>query len=679
MGKLITILLAPAAALMNKISLPVKFTLVFVLFFVPVSYTAYVSTVEQLNEIEKMELEQTGLAYMKTLRPLFEHIAEIRGLTNAYLYGNTSIKGKILERRQYVQSELKVLIDIDKQYGAALRTEDKVKGIQKLWTGLTRDVLDKEPVKAFDAHTEVIRQILALNIHIMEASELVLSKEIDINYMANILGIRIPVLAETLGKARGLGAGIAASKDISTEARLKLTGFVQTIENANVTMSHGFKVVFENNETMSKELSLLHQTAVNATKQFINVTRKELLQGDSINIDSDKYFSKGSSAIMDNLKLFDKSLPQLDMLLKQRIDQAWSVIIINDGISVALLVITAFLFGGFYTGLMSSIRRIKDAVHSMAEGDLTINIKLDAKDEMQLIADDMNMMIERTNALVSQVISSANMVVTSSDQSSVASENTRTGVEQQNIELELVATAMNEMSATVHDVAKNASNTANSTRDADKAANQGRTVVNQTIDSINELANKMQQSSNVIQQLEQDSESIGSVLDVIRGIAEQTNLLALNAAIEAARAGEQGRGFAVVADEVRTLAGRTQDSTQEIQTMIEKLQQGAQSAVKSMSEGLEQTEKTVAQAGEAGTTLKEITSAVDQVAMMNDQIASAAEEQSAVAEEINRNVVNVRDVAVNTAENANQTAATSESLKQVASQLQVLVSEFKVN
>lgn len=679
MSKPLAVLLSPAIALMNKMSLPSKFALIFVLFFVPVSYTAYVSTTEQLNIIDNMEIEKKGLVYMQALRPLFENIATTRGMTNAYLNGNTSLKNKIYQRRNKVDAELAALLEVDAKYGSILNTGNMANNIQQQWKQVIASAFNDDAEKAFTDHTRVIKSVLALNVHILEVSKLVLSSDIDINYGANILGVRIPVLAETLGKARGLGAGVAAAGTIAPDARLKLTGFIQTIENANIAMSHGFDVVFESNSEMKNLLSSLRNTATEATKRFINITRKELLQTDSISIDSNEYFKKGSLAIEENLKLFDSNLPQLMTLIDDRIKNAHNAIILNDGISAVLLLLTAFLFGGFYNGLMTSIRRIKDAVHDMAEGDLTVKVKLDAEDEMQLIAEDMNMMIERTNALVSQVISSANQVVISSDQSSVASENTRGGVEQQNTELELVATAMNEMSATVHDVAKNASNTAQSTRDADKAANEGRNVVNSTIESINELADKMQQASDVIQKLEADSESIGSVLDVIRGIAEQTNLLALNAAIEAARAGEQGRGFAVVADEVRTLAGRTQDSTQEIQSMIEKLQQGAQSAVKAMSFGLEQTEKTVEQAGKAGSTLEEITLAVDQVTMMNDQIASAAEEQSAVAEEINRNVVNVRDVAVNTAENANQTAATSESLNEVASQLQVLVSEFKVN
>lgn len=679
MAKLYRLFISPAVAILNRLGLTAKFALIFVLYLIPVGYVAISSTSEQMQLIDAVKLEKIGLEYMAGIRPIFEHMAQTRGMTNAYLQGKTELKRKISGKRAIVETELLSLLDLDTKYGQVLQIGERAKSIQKDWSRVVNNAFTMKPEEAFSAHTDVINKVLALNEYILETSALIVTPKIDDNFMANALSVRLPVLVETMGKARGLGAGVATAGEATSEVSIKLTGFVQTIENANVAMSHGYDVVFENNSIARKKLASLVQSANSVTQQFIHITRANLLETDSVSTDPLKYFSMGTDAISSNLKLYDATLPLLDEILTEDIRTLENNIRTTISISVLLLIVTAFLFGGFYHGLMNSIKSIKDAVHSMAEGDLTVEVKLEAKDEMQLIANDMNMMIEKTNALVSQVISAANLVVSSSDQSSVASNSTREGVDQQNMELELVATAMNEMSATVHDVARNASHTAEATREADKAANNGRAVVNQTIVSINELSEKMQQASGVIQQVEQDSESIGSVLDVIRGIAEQTNLLALNAAIEAARAGEQGRGFAVVADEVRTLAGRTQDSTQEIQSMIEKLQYGAQSAVKVMEEGVGHTEKTVSQAGEAGTTLEAIAKAVDNVAMMNDQIASAAEEQSAVAEEINRNVVNVRDISLNTAENANQTTQSSSSLKEVASQLQVLVSEFKVN
>ena len=669
----------PSIALLNRLKFTSKFGLIFAIFLLPIVYFVFVLIMSESKEIELTKLEREGTQYMEKIRPLFEHMAQIRGLTNAYLNGKTELQRKIKTKRSVVKKELAELIKIDAQLGDILHTSKQAKAILSDWNTVMQNAFSMKPAEAFSAHTAVIEKVLGLKAHVLESSKLLLDPSIDRNFMASALSLRIPSLAENMGKSRGLGAGIIAAGSFTPESFLKLTGFIQTIENANRAMMHGFDVVFENNREVSEKLALLRKKANTATQQFIDLTRNEVLESEKINMDSENYFAKGTEAISANLKLYDAVLPILANLLNRRINELEQEMMFNLGLSLFLLLAVLYLFAGFYYSLMNSINTIKIAVHDMAKGDLTAVVNIDAKDEMQLIATDMNLMIEQINALVGQVISSANQVVITSEESVAASEDTRDGVNKQNMELELVATAMNEMSATVHEVANNAASTAEATRNADKEANNGRAVVNETIQSINKLSTEMQQASGVIKQLEADSESIGTVLDVIRGIAEQTNLLALNAAIEAARAGEQGRGFAVVADEVRTLASRTQDSTQEIQTMIEKLQQGSRNAVKVMEEGNQQTEKTVVTAAQAGETLEAITAAVDHITMMNEQIASAAEEQSSVAEEINRNVVNVRDVAEHTAENANQTASSSETLKGVASQLQGLVAEFKVN
>jgi methyl-accepting chemotaxis protein len=227
-------------------------------------------------------------------------------------------------------------------------------------------------------------------------------------------------------------------------------------------------------------------------------------------------------------------------------------------------------------------------------------------------------------------------------------------------------------------VARNASSAADEAHTADLEAQQGKQVVSETTQAISSLANEVDNASTVIQKLESDSESISSILDVIRGIAEQTNLLALNAAIEAARAGEQGRGFAVVADEVRSLANRTQESTQEIQKMIEKLQSGASDAVEVMVKGRDWANTSVEKAEQAASALERITKAVDVINSMNTQIATAAEEQSAVAQEIDRNVTNIHQVSNQTADGATQTAGASDELARLATDLQQLVSHFKL-
>jgi uncharacterized phage infection (PIP) family protein YhgE len=254
---------------------------------------------------------------------------------------------------------------------------------------------------------------------------------------------------------------------------------------------------------------------------------------------------------------------------------------------------------------------------------------------------------------------------------------TRNSMEAQRSETEMVAASMNEMSATVKTVADNAESAASAATEAQTEASEGKSVVDKSIGSINKLADEVQRAADVIHRLESDSESIGVVVDVIRDIAEQTNLLALNAAIEAARAGEQGRGFAVVADEVRTLASRTQESTQEIQQMIERLQAAAVEAVGVMGDGKREAESSVEQAARAGESLQSIIASVSTIADMNTQIASAAGQQNTTAEEMNRNLAHISEMASQTAEGAMKTAGASEKTVRQVEGLRLITAQFQ--
>ncbi len=280
--------------------------------------------------------------------------------------------------------------------------------------------------------------------------------------------------------------------------------------------------------------------------------------------------------------------------------------------------------------------------------------------------------------LVKEIQETTGQVAVDADKMAEITAQTMDGIVRQRAETEQVATAMNEMTASVQEVSRNASSGAAISKEAAKVSQKGTNVVQETISGINTLAGNVSEAADVIHALEQDSESIGSVLDVIQGIAEQTNLLALNAAIEAARAGEQGRGFAVVADEVRSLASRTQESTQEIQTIIEKLQARSKEAVSVMDNGQKQAESSVDLAQAAGQALSEISAGIEELDRVSTQIAVAAEQQGTVAEEINRNVVNINDISVDNADNANLTTNTSQDLSALAGRVGEAIGSFKV-
>jgi len=315
---------------------------------------------------------------------------------------------------------------------------------------------------------------------------------------------------------------------------------------------------------------------------------------------------------------------------------------------------------------------------AQGDGDLTRRLEIERNDELGDIAKGFNTFLGKLQSMITQVVSSVQKVSDSSEHTADIAIRTNQGVQKQLSEIELVATAVHQMTATAQDVARNATHAAEAANHADQAANQGRQTVQKTADAIAALAQEIGRAVGVVQTLAKDSENINAILVAIRGIAEQTNLLALNAAIEAARAGEQGRGFAVVADEVRNLAQKTQQATEEIQSMIQQLQHGTREVVRVMEDSQDKTEISVQQANQAAHALESITQAVSVINDMNTQIASAAEEQSAVAEDINRNVTNIGQVANEVAGGADEASQASAELTKLAEQQRRLINQFKV-
>ncbi|WP_200283508.1 methyl-accepting chemotaxis protein [Rhabdochromatium marinum] len=355
---------------------------------------------------------------------------------------------------------------------------------------------------------------------------------------------------------------------------------------------------------------------------------------------------------------------------------------------IFLLVIMVIVAGSGVIGLIGWLswrmvsRPIDTAVDALVDaqksGDLSFRLPMQNNREMGRLSESFNAFIARIQSLVSEVAQSAEQVDIAAREVGQITNETHAGVQQQQSETDQVATAMNQMTATVEEVARNAAAAAESARNADNESSHGKLIVQQAMVEIEKLASDIEQASQIISRLENDAEQIGAVVDVINGVAEQTNLLALNAAIEAARAGEQGRGFAVVADEVRSLASRTQSSTGEIQQMIQRLQAAAKEAVTAMGDGQTQAQESVTKAVEAGAGLDSITNAVSTITEMNQQIASASEEQSAVAEEINRNIVNISQVADRTSMGAERMSESTERLKHLAQTLRDQLQQFRL-
>ena len=377
-------------------------------------------------------------------------------------------------------------------------------------------------------------------------------------------------------------------------------------------------------------------------------------------------------------KLIEINTQQLNATNKMASDQyssAFTMVVTLLIIATVLTLLFAWLLTNSITRPIASALK---AAEEVAEGDLTRTIQVDGTDEAGRLLSAMLKMQSKLRDTLQRISGSATQLASAAEELNAVTDESARGLSQQNNEIEQAATAVNEMTSAVEEVARNAVSTSEASKNATTSASDGRDLVQETVSAIERMSGDVQSTATLIGNLADESRDIGKVLDVIRGLADQTNLLALNAAIEAARAGEAGRGFAVVADEVRALAHRTQQSTSEIERMIGSIQGGTEQAVSSMRNSTERAESTLNIAKGAGLALDTINSAVVEINERNLVIASAAEEQAQVAREVDRNLVNIRDLSTQSATGANQTSAASNELSRLAVDLNGMVARFRL-
>lgn len=352
-------------------------------------------------------------------------------------------------------------------------------------------------------------------------------------------------------------------------------------------------------------------------------------------------------------------------------------IIVSTAIAAALAIILAVLITRSIT---SPLRRTNAMLSDIAdgEGDLTQRLDDSGRDEVTTLSRSFNQFVSRLESMVRSVLGATTKVTSSADALSVVTVRVRGGAEQQRVETQQVAAAMSEMAATVQQIASNTAQAAEGSDEVDRQATHGRDVVVALANSVKSLEHEIDASADVVRRTADETIAIEAVLDVIKDIAEQTNLLALNAAIEAARAGDQGRGFAVVASEVRSLAERTQNSTQKIRVMIDSLREGANESTTAMQRSRDQVSESVQHSSQACAAIELVLEAAGTINDMSTQIASAAEEQSAVAAEINRNIVNISDLSEQAVQGVQEISAAGADLTHCAAELNDLVRRFKI-
>ena len=514
--------------------------------------------------------------------------------------------------------------------------------------------------------------------------------------------------AISLGQMSSLNQGINSLYVDRVEPMEQLTNVNNGYANALIDLGHKYRAELIDAGTFRREVQASLQRAESAWDAYeqtyitgdearlmevvkqAKVPVRNLIDARLQQVDSGELLSQdGQSFNRQTYEAYDPLLDAMDALYAYQVKFAGEfnqqssadyqglvkAYVIACGLVVLVL---AFLAWAIYRSISRPLGHMHEVISDISEhADLTRRLQIEGSDELAQTGLAFNSMMDRFQALVGELGRAVEQLASSSEEMSSISQQVSHSASAQEEQVIMVATAINEMTAAIQEVASNALNAAQHATDADGKARAGSSTVRANVQAMRSLSERVSSATQVIEQLNRQSENISQVLTTIRGVAEQTNLLALNAAIEAARAGEAGRGFAVVADEVRSLAGNTQQATESIRTMIDELQASARQAVDAMEEASEQAKHSATQAGESGNILEAITQAVETIADMNAQISTATEEQTSVANEINENITRFQGGIAEVGEGSRQSSIASQELAELSVQLQRQVSVFK--
>ncbi|MDO9520349.1 MAG: methyl-accepting chemotaxis protein [Pseudohongiella sp.] len=673
-------LFSPAIALLNRAGFRSKFVLIFLCVMLPLLFLSSIVLDIINSEISMLSNERDGVLYLSAARTPLDLIQQHRGLmATAVRTGDPDTHSRAAALRPRIQSSLTNLASLTSDTTGSPQIQRLMQSIQQQWASLSSNPSGLNASASFEAHTNLISLFTELMHRASDHFELSLSSHLDSYYLADALSLRLPQLTETMGQARAHASSAAAEGLLDNEQRIALEILLFNMAAALAGLEDGLDSASAANSALSQSLSGARTRNREAISQLSGQLRSQILQPEFITVSGTEIFDTASNSINSSYALFDAIHPLLEQLLQDRLRIAERSRALDISLVAGILLVLGYLFTCLYMAINKSVAQIADAANSVSSGELSVRVQVDADDELRLVGDSFNKITSQFEQLIVKVTNATTQLASAAEELSSVSRHSAQNVLKQRSETDMVAVSINEMNATVNEVSQSTMRASTAANDTNDQAVHGAELVNRAAVAIRALSTDINDTAEGMQRVAGDSQSISSVLDVIMSIAEQTNLLALNAAIEAARAGEHGRGFAVVADEVRTLANRTKDSASEIDGMIRNLQNGVRDAVTLMESSRGKAGEGVALAAEATQSLDSITQAVTTISDMNLQIASAAEQQTATTEELNRNVTSIRELAEQSAAGAAQTTVASDELAKLASDLQASISWFKVS
>ena len=673
-------LLYPAVSLMNRLSFGMKFSLISVLFLVPMLVTNFYLVRDSYREFQGTRVELQSLDLLGSSLTLRRDLETLNNLVQIDVtLGQSGKAGNVEAQIQALEQAVLARLE-----GLTAMTEDleQIKQFEAKRDEMIAAFKAQQAESSLQSKSALIGKLLAsaqiFSQIITSQAGLSRDNQSDIRQLSELVTLITPSVTQTLGEGRAMGSYSLGQGFLNSSSSTRFDELLVQIEKLQAEYALKLQDALGSSSAARESLSAQADTSKASLKQASELFEEQVVMADTLDAPWQAFYDQVTGLMEHTYQLNQATLKFLDSQLQQRLAQNRTHMILQASALSVVFVLIFYLYGGFYASTRTTLKSLGAMMDKVAAGDMTVNFKASSRDELGELGEVFNGTVKKIHDLIERVGHTVGEVERQAGQVESVSAQSNQAVAGQRSQIEQVATAMNQMSATSMEVARSAAAAVSSAHSVNDETLSGRGLVESQQGSIAALASEIDQSVLVINQLASDSQSISRVLEVIKSIAEQTNLLALNAAIEAARAGEQGRGFAVVADEVRTLAKRTQQSTEEIEQMIAKLHGGVGAAVKAMGVSHQMANGTVGQSEKVQQALENILGAVGMIVDQNQQIAAAVEQQTAVAHDIDQNIVEINRAGERMAQGAHQTEDASRALSAQVVELKQLISAFRV-
>lgn len=673
-------LLYPAVALMNRLSFGMKFSLISVLFLLPMLATNYYLVRDSWREYQGTRVELQSLDLLGSSLALRRELETL----NNQVQINTTLgqSGKAADLEARISAlEASVVERLQGLHAIATQPEHVAVFDSK------RDELIAA-FKAQQQETSLLNKAALIGKLLNQAqmfSQIIASQaglnrdpQSDLRQLSDLVTTVTPQVTQALGEGRAMGAYSLGQGFINSSSSTRFDELLQQLEKLHGEYGLKLQDALGASKAAHAALEVSAQASQASLKQGSEFFEEQVVMAETLDAPWQGFYDGVSQLMAKTYQLDDATLAFLGQQLQQRLAQNRLHMVLLVTALATVFALIFYLYAGFFVSTRTTLRRLGAMMDKVAAGDMTVTFVAQSRDELGDLGQVFNGTVAKIHDLIERVGHTVSQVELQAGQVQAVSAQSNQAVSGQRSQIEQVATAMNQMSATAQEVARSAAAAVSSAQSVNDETVSGRALVQSQQGGIARLAAEIDESVRVINQLAADSQSISSVLEVIKSIAEQTNLLALNAAIEAARAGDQGRGFAVVADEVRTLARRTQHSTEEIEQMISRLHSGVGAAVKAMGSSHEMANGTVGQSEKVQQALENILGAVGMIVDQNQQIAAAVEQQTAVAHDIDQNIVEINRAGEHAAQGAQHTEAASRQLAIQVVELKQLIGAFRV-